>query len=267
MKLRAAKRSPSVKTAYTGALLGLAIATTALGLAACGGDSAPATRAEGVYSGTQSGSASNAFLLLALENDEYWALYGTSTASSFFVAGFLQGQGVSDNGSFTSSNLKDFGTVPPTSGSVSASYVVNTRVSGAITEPGGSVSFSGTPIPGPSYDYNVPAKLSDLAGAWSLTVLDGSAATMTIAASGAFTGSMGGCTFTGTLAPRPSGKNVFNLSLTFGAAPCPLPNETGTGVALSYLLNGGVNGIATRQLMLVGVNAARTSGTAAFGSR
>ena len=222
-----------------------------------------ATKAEGVYSGTLTGSSSSVFQLLVLENDEYWSLYGTSSANAFFVAGFIQGQGASSNGSFASSNAKDFGIVPPASGTVSATYVANTSISGTVAAPGGSVTFSGTPIAGSTYDYNTPANLSTIAGSWSLTALNGSSVALTVATGGAFTGNSAGCSFTGTLTPRSSGKNVFNLSLTFGAAPCSLPNQTGTGVALSSLLSGGT----TRQLVIAGVNASRTSGTVLFGTR
>jgi hypothetical protein len=69
-----------------------------------GGDSAtsgPPTgsgaKAEGAYAGTLTGSASTGFQMLVLENDEYWALYGTSVGGTFGVAGFLQGNGVSSN--------------------------------------------------------------------------------------------------------------------------------------------------------------------------
>lgn len=248
----------------------LVVLAAAAVLGACGGgggDSPPpqssSNRAEGVYSGTLTGSSSSAFQLLVLENDEYWGLYGASTASNFYVVGFLQGTGASNNGSFTSGNTKDFGTVPPANGSVNATYVANTSISGTVAAPGGSVTFSGTPIVSSTYVYNSPALITTISGAWRLTALDGSSVALNVASNGAFTGSTGGCSFTGTLSPRASGKNVFNMALTFGAAPCALPNQSGTGVAISYLLSNGV----TRQLIITGVNSARTSGTALFGTR
>ena len=248
----------------------LAVSAVVFTLGACGGgggDStspAPsATKAEGVYSGTLTGSTSSAFKLLVLENDEYWGVYGADSASAFLVAGFIQGQGTSNNGSFTSSNLKDFGTAPPASGTLTATYVVNTSISGTAVAPAGTVTFSGTPITSSTYNYNAPADLANIAGTWSLTALDLSNVALTVATTGAFTGSSGGCSFTGTFTPRTSGKNVFNFTLTFGAAPCALPNQTGTGIALSYLLSNGT----TRQLIVVGTNAERTSGTMLIGTR
>ena len=96
------------------------IALFAISLASCGGggSDSPAPSAgptaEGVYGGTLTGSTSSAFQLLVLENGEFWAMYGTQTASAFGVAGFIQGSGTSNNGSYTSSNTKDFGVNPAT---------------------------------------------------------------------------------------------------------------------------------------------------------
>ena len=53
---------------------------------------------------------------------------------------------------------------------------------------------------------------------------------------GAFTASSSlGCNFAGTVLPRPSGKNVFNVSLTFGPAPCALPGQAAAGIAVAII--------------------------------
>ncbi|HEU0189448.1 MAG TPA: hypothetical protein VFQ97_05570 [Gallionella sp.] len=85
---------------------------------------------------------------------------------------------------------------------------------------------------------------------------------MTIATNGSFTGSSGGCLFSGTFTPRASGKNIFDFTTTFGAAPCTLPGQTATGIAINYLLANG-----TRQFVVAGVDTGRTVGTAVFGVR
>jgi hypothetical protein len=237
-------------------------------LAACGGGgdsgSAPfGPKAEGAYSGTLSGATSPAFQLLVLDNDEYWALYGTNSGNRFLVAGFIQGTGKSNNGSFSSTNARDFGTVPPLSATVNASYVAGTSVQGTVNGGGSTFTLSGTAIPASTFDYNAAASLSSIVGNWHLAALDGSPTSLAITANGAFTGSSGGCAFTGTLAPRPSGKNVYDFSVTFGAAPCALPTQTATGIALSYLLAG----TTIRQLIVAGVSSNRSAGTALFGIR
>jgi hypothetical protein len=83
------------------------------------------------------------------------------------------------------------------------------------------------------YDYNRPAQLSAIAGAWSGFFTTGDAGTLTISANGtfAFTTSAA-CAISGTATPRASGKNVFNVSVTFGPAPCLRPNSAASGVAI-----------------------------------
>jgi hypothetical protein len=51
--------------------------------------------------------------------------------------------------------------------------------------------------------------------------------------------------FSGTATPRSSGKNVMNVSVTFGAAPCALPGQTATGIAINYTI------AATNQKQLI----------------
>lgn len=239
-----------------------------LGLAACGGGGDDAggsagPKAEGAYAGTLTGSASSAFQLLVLENDEYWSLYGTTSGNTFLVAGFVQGSGASNNGSFASSNALDFGFATPVHGTVSATYVAGTSIQGSTAAAGQTVTFSGTAIAASTYNYATAALLADIQGSWSLTSLAGAPASLNVSAAGALTGSSQGCTFSGTITPRPSGKNVFNVALTFGAAPCLLPGQSASGIAISNL----VAGTARRQLIVAGVNSTRTSGTALFGTR
>lgn len=243
--------------------------TCLLMLTGCGGggDSTPAVSsgaAEGVYGGNLTGSTSKNFQMLVLENDEIWSMYGTQTSSQFLVTGFVQGNGTSSNGSFTSSNVRDFGYAPALSGTASATYsVVAKTMSGGLSAGGGTVSFNGGPIAGSLYDYNAPASLSAVTGNWSLTALTGESVSVAIASSGLFSATTSlGCKFSGSLTPRPSGKNVFNLSLTFGASPCALPGQTASGISLAYPLATGQT-----QLIMAGANSTRTIGTAAFGTR
>lgn len=245
------------------------IAISTLLMSACGGgggDSPAATnsssKAEGVYEGTLSGSSSSVFQLLVLENDEYWGLYGSQVGNTFGVRGFIQGQGTSNNGSFTSANAKDFGTVPPTSGTITASYVANASLNGSVASSAGSATFSGTSIAPTNYNYNVAAAVGEIAGNWTLGALDGSTVTLSVAAGGSFTANSAGCAITGTFTPRASGKNVFDVALTFGGAPCALPGTAGAGVALTY-----PTAVGTHQLIVAGVDPARTAGTALFGTR
>jgi hypothetical protein len=66
---------------------------------------------------------------------------------------------------------------------------------------------------------------------------------VSISSAGAITGSSQGCSFSGTTAPRNSGKNVFNMNLAFasisGATPCPTAGTSVSGIALVYALGDG----------------------------
>lgn len=256
---------------YRALLPSIALLVAGLGLIACGDGSKTASTAEGAYAGSLTSATSNAFELLVLENGEYWLLHGNSSGGTIgttpgavlYVDGFLQGTGTANKGVFTSANAADFGSLPPATGSLNAQYVTNSSIQGTITVNGNSASFAGTPIPTTTYNYHTPAKLNDIAGEWGLIDIDGMPTQLAIAANGAFTGNVYDCQFSGTFTPRPSGKNVFDVRWTFGAAPCALAGLSESGIAISNLLPG----TATRQLTLGITDASRTQGNAIFGIR
>ena len=57
-------------------------------------------------------------------------------------------------------------------------------------------------------------------------------------------------------------KNVLNISVTFGAAPCALPGQAMTGIALSYktITN-------QTQLIVAAVDASKSNGAMFFARR
>ena len=256
------------------------VLASSLAMTACGGGSGGAgditmastaaiTKAEGLYSGTGSSTSPGVtvvpFQLLILENDEYWWMYGESTPSRLVVESFVQGQGKSTNTTFTSLTSTDFGDLESTDATFAATYVPNVSINGTATSTATDISatFSAFPLAVATYDYNAAANLPAIVGAWSLTAGDGSATAITIASTGAITGYSGSCTLTGTIAPRESGKNVFNTSVTFGPAPCLHAGQTFTGVGLSYPIAGTI----TRQLVIAGMNNGRTADTTLYGTR
>ena len=255
------KRSSGMKLSV---LMAMAVLTGCGG----GGDGTPAQTgptAEGVYGGTISGgTAKNAFRAVVLENGDLWTLYGTSTAGTLAVAGLVQGSGSSTNGSYTTSNAKDFGFSPALSASITATYTSVPTISGSLTVGNTNATFSGGAIPGSTYTYNTPAVLSDVVGSWTLTSTDGTTGiSLVIASDGTFTASPPAptaCVITGTVLPRPSGKNVFNTTSTFGAG-CGGQTST-TGIGVVYPLSGGGS-----QVVFADINASRTAGDVSFGSR
>lgn len=238
-------------------------------LNACGGSgsSAPAATgpsAEGVYGGTMTGGASSAFQMLVLENGEYWMMYGNQSAILLGVTGFIQGTGPSNNGSFTSSNAKDFGFTPALGGTVAATYDATARtVSGTATSGANSATFVGGPISGSLYNYTIAPSLTTIAGTWLAVSLTGEGVAIDISTNGVFAAaSTSGCKFAGLITPRPSGKNVFNAAMQFGAAPCALPGQSATGIAIAYPLANGKT-----QLIVAATDSTRALGYGVVGIR
>lgn len=252
-----------------GKLLSLAAVAA---LAACGGgggESAPApvapATAEGVYAGTASASGTSApFNLLVLENGEYWLLYGSGTPQALYVEGFIEGVITSNNGVLTSTSGKDFGAVPAVQVTINATYNATAKtMSGTVSSVGfPTATFSAGPDASSTYNYNTPASLSTIAGQWSMTDLAGETLALNVGANGAFTGGGGGCTFSGNITPRPSGKNVFNVTMTFGGAPCALPEQSASGIAVASTGTGG-----RTQLAVAAIDSTKQYGAVALGTR
>lgn len=249
-------------------LLSAALVTA---LAACGGGgggggSAPAAppipSAEGVYQGTT--STGRSFNAVVLEDGSIWALYGTMSNNTLYVNGAFTGTGSSNSGTYAASTT-DFpapGTTPYV-GTLTGTYKAGSSFSATLTENGQSETVSGSTPAASLYVYNTPASLSKVVGTWTGGLLDGESATVTIQANGSFTGTSSlGCSFTGTLSPRASGKNVFNVSLVFGNTSCASPGQTATGIALAYPIAGGLT-----QLVSGAELASGASATAFFAQR
>lgn len=225
----------------------------------------PGATAEGVYAGTLTGSSYHHFKTLVLENDEYWTLYGEEVNSFFSVFGFVQGSGQSHEGSYTVSDLRDYALSSTDSGSAVASYDAAARTfeGSYLVDGGTAIQFTGGPITDVAYDYDQTASMSTMIGQWLATNTKGEYVTFDVAADGTVSMSQNGCVASGTLQPRASGKNIFDVTVTFGAAPCELPNETATGVALTYPITDS-NQI---QLMTAMVTQSRAHGFALFANR
>jgi hypothetical protein len=226
-----------------------------------------------VYEGTFSGGGTFDHLAhqtFVLDNDQFYTFYGIPS-NGLVAIGFLQGDGTLSNGSFSSTNLKDFsvtGTVQ--SGSLSASYNPGVSLNGSITSGADTFTFTGAPLRSSLYNFNIAAKPENISGTWSLKDMHADDVTVNIAANGTLNGTFLsgpsiGCLFSGTMTPRASGKNVFDLALTFGPAPCALAAVQISGVALEYRLSGGSGG--KQQFIVAGTNTARTTGAAFLGTR
>lgn len=247
-----------------------AVAALSLALQGCGGGggggstsaAASTPPAEGAYFGTLSNGRQH--YTLVLENGQFYTLYGSTSNGIFGVSGFLQGNGSSNNGSYSSSDVRDASASNPVlqSATLSASYTAGSSFNGTLVEGSTSVSFTGAGLGAAIYNYNSAANLAAVSGTWNLTSLRGYPVTLNIAAAGTFTGTSSGCSLSGTIKPRSSGKNVFDVALTYGASPCILAGQSLGGIAISYVATTGQQELAVTLL-----DQARVNSSAFFGIR
>ena len=193
-----------------------------------------------------------------LDDGTYYVLY-SPVGSPTAIAGVVQGTGTSNVGLFSSSNARDFNLegLGVLSASVSASYVAKQSLNGTVSySPSGTTSFSSTY----NANYESVPSLATLAGTFAGQVASSAGAenaTVTISSAGAISGSgASGCGVSGSASPRARG-NVFNISLTFGGAPCLFANQTLAGIA--YFDS------AAKRLYAAAPNAGRTDGVLFLG--
>jgi hypothetical protein len=228
-----------------------------------GGGSFGGTTAEGVYGGSLSGGSFGSFVLAVLEDGTFWQFYGRGSPAALDVAGFIQGTGSSSASAFQSADGLDFGIVPAVAATVTATYTSAPTITGSVAEGVQSLTFTGTGVEGSTYDYKSGASLAALAGDWNVNSMSGVSTALTIADDGTFTGTdTVGCTLTGSARPRASGKNVFDVRIVIGAAPCPAPATTLAGIALLMPQAGGGT-----SLLVGAVDSSRSIGFGASGTR
>lgn len=230
-----------------------AIGLIAALLAGCGGgddNTAPAptptATAEGFWRGTASTGVNVA--LAVLENGETWGVYTSGGA----LVGALYGS-TSSSGTTLSGSGRDFNiparTVTP--GTYSGTFTAKSKID---VKTSGGGAFSGT------YEssYDQPASLSALAGTFSGWGVTGAISPVVISASISTSGTITvpaslGCAATGTAKPRASGKNVFDVTVTFVGSTCALGNGTSTtGV--------GYYDTASRELLVMSMNSSKSDG-------
>ena len=205
-----------------------------------------AASAAGFWEGTASNGVSVA--LAILEDGQTWGVYSSNNA----IAGALYGTTASSGTTLTGSG-KDFNIPARTvdAATYSGTFVANSRIS-VTTSNGGSLSAFYAAA------YDQPASLASLAGSYVGTGVTGStlaqSTPVTISTTGAISVPVsGGCGATGTATPRASGKNIFDISVTFNGNSCALGNGAViTGVAYFNA--------ATRKLIVLALNSAKSDG-------
>lgn len=213
----------------------------------------PATSAEGLWNGTT--STGRTIGGLVLDDGSSWFLYSV-VGNPTVAAGLVQGNGTSNLGSFTSSNVIDFNLegLGILNASIAGAYVQKNSLNGTITYQGGTTgSFTST------YDaaYELSPDANAVAGTYSAPLADNQTVTVTLLSTGTLSGlSTDGCTFTGSFSPRAKG-NAFNVTVTFGGGVCSNGTETLNGVAYydataQKLYSAGLNGTRTNGFLFIG---------------
>lgn len=218
---------------------------------------------DGVYEGTVvNGTETARVTILALDNDDLWVAYGSGSGALTKLEGFVLVNGRSGDGSYSSTAFYDVAADEDQvrSGTVLATYVPRTSLSAEfrVTGEHGVGFVSATALPVTRHNHDQAASLAAIAGSWPYQG-SGTTGTLTISAAGALSGKFEDCDVTGSLTPRPGGKNVFNVSISVGGGSCSF---SGTGIAYATTSTTGM-----AQLWLGFMNAARNDGGFVLGER
>ncbi|HVE54618.1 MAG TPA: hypothetical protein VNB23_14655 [Ramlibacter sp.] len=210
----------------------LALGLAALG-AGCGGggDDEPVTAesAAGVWTGTTSTQRDMTAILLS--DGRYYMVYAGVNAPSA-VGGLVQGTAAYADGRFTSADGVDFSLegAGAAAGDIGAVLLPPFAVEGSLR--GGTptaVDFRLSRSPVSATVPTLAALAGDYPGQVSFS-LGTRAATFAVTSAGAVSSVINACNITGVVAPR-SDINAYDLTITFGGAPCVFPNLSFNGVA------------------------------------
>jgi hypothetical protein len=237
-----------------------AISFSVLILSACGGGGggggsgggASTPTSAGTAEGLWTGTTSNGYgvSLLVLENAETWGIYYSGNT----IWGSLYGTSTG-SGTVFSATGTDFYFATRESVQGTLSGTVNAGVSISATSSGSGLTANLIY----NNSYNTPASLATIAGrytGWGIT-RDTLAQTLSfqVSSAGVITGAVPGCSVSGTILPRASGKNVFNVSTTFTGNLCALGSGTTTTGIATLDSTSGVN-----RLFIMTLNGAKTDG-------
>lgn len=203
------------------------VATALSVLAACGGgggdDGGLVNNVD--PQGIWTGQASTGYKVstVVLETGETWGIYTSGST----IYGALYGS-AAVNGSSISISGTDFNFVKNSS---SSGNLAGTVVSKS------SMSLSGNGVTVPltyQTSYDTPATAAAVMGTWSFEGRSGSYTlipdSITIDGAGRFVLNQTDCVTTGSIVPRPGGKNIYNISLSSSGIGCAVGQSSLSGV-------------------------------------
>ena len=197
----------------------------------------------GAWAGTS--TSGNTLQAIILETGRMWAVAGVVSNGTLFVGGIDTATFQTNGGAITSSDLRAYNFAPVSffTGSLAGTFVAGRSITATATATanGGVVTRVLTLAPAPltAYDYNATATLAAIQGNWPGNFTN-STGTLAVNANGTYSSTTSlGCNISGLISPRASGKNVYDVTVNFGAAPCGVPNGSGTGIGIIENLTGG----------------------------
>jgi hypothetical protein len=194
---------------------------------------------EGFWVGT---AGDYEFRAVVLENDEVWAFY----AEAGVVEGVVQGTVSSRADAFTGSGYDyNLPLLARTEVTMAGMIAEEGTFSGTVTLPSSTLEFTST------YDTSYESAPGDATGTWTVSAATSTGTvdtTVTVSSNGGLSATNADCSGTGTLTPRSSGRNVYNLSVSFTGASCQFEGQTLTGIAVVRDITGGQEMVAAALL-------------------
>jgi hypothetical protein len=204
-----------------------AVSALALMTACGGGGGGGAAATSGTAEGYWIGNASTGYrvALAVLENGETWGVYTSNGTIYGAIYGTSNGTGNTFSATGSDFNLVNWSVV---NGSMTGTVVPKSTIN-AVGTTGTTVSLTY------STTYDSAALLSTIAGSYVVNGVSASGTAtnvpMTIDANGVVSVVGNGCTAAGTVLPRSSGKNIYNINVTFTGNNCALGNGgTASGI-------------------------------------
>jgi hypothetical protein len=188
----------------------------------------------GVYKGTLKGSGADATLLMLFDGSAYLFYGGAGGTGLAGVAVATNGAQAND-GRFVSNSAMDYrlGKASASPAVFSADFAHAPAVDATVADKDGSanVAFSGNAAP----MLDVAPTKANAGGLYSgrgMSLAGTTQTRITVAGDGYLAGTTtSGCIFRGTIAPHQNA-NAYDVSVTFGPAPCPVPDASVTGSAV-----------------------------------
>jgi hypothetical protein len=187
--------------------------------------------AAGLYVG-KLGASTGVASLVILNDGSNWLWYGTETASVSTYNGLIQSDtGISSLTNYTSTGGVTVGSNPLRSNSsLTGAYVANTSFTGSVTDLNVPYALTLTAPSAVAYQFSEVPLAANIVGNYA-----SASDTFSVGSTGILNGSKpSGCQYFGTVTPKNTGENLYNVTVTYGGSPCDSTQQGATlkGIAL-----------------------------------